>query len=169
MTGGSDRAWTVAPIAVRAPESTALLRDYLVDVANSYRLNRLGRVSTVAELEQDWAGFGVGDLVPPNGVFLVGRYGGEPAACAGLRRADGDTVELTRVFVRPARRGTGGAKRLLAAVEEAAMGLGATRIRLDTRLDLIEARALYVSHGYVEIPPYEDREYAEIWYAKDLT
>ncbi|MFC9997580.1 GNAT family N-acetyltransferase [Nocardia sp. NPDC127526] len=164
----SRNAWIITPAPVCDPESVALLRDYLVDVANSYRLHRLGRLSTRAELDDDWAGFTTDDLVPPRGVFLVGRYAGRPAACAGLRLAETGTVELTRVFVRPAQRGTGGAKRLLAAIEEAAIGLGANRIRLDTRLDLIEARTLYLGHGYVEIPPHEDREYAEIWYAKDL-
>ena len=81
---------------------------------------------------------------------------------------DARTVELTRVFVRPALRGTGGGARLLAAVEEAARGLGAGRIVLDTRLDLVEARALYTRHGYAEIPAYSAGPYAEVWYAREL-
>jgi hypothetical protein len=40
---------------------------------------------------------------------------------------------------------------------------------LDTRLDLVEARSLYVRHGYAEIPAYNQGPYAEIWYGKDLT
>jgi GNAT superfamily N-acetyltransferase len=71
--------------------------------------------------------------------------------------------------VRPALRGTGGGAALLDAVDRAARDLNAQRIVLDTRLDLIEARALYVRHGYREIPPIDDRAYAEIWYAKALT
>ena len=39
---------------------------------------------------------------------------------------------------------------------------------LDTRLDLVDARALYNRHGYTEIPAYSDRWYAEIWYGKDV-
>ena len=81
---------------------------------------------------------------------------------------DPGTVELTRVFVRPAVRGTGGGSRLLAAVDEAARDMGAVRIVLDTRLDLVEARALYVRHGYAEIPALSDRLHAEIWYGKEL-
>ena len=42
--------------------------------------------------------------------------------------------------------------------------MGAGRIVLDTRLDLVEARALYVRHGYAEIPALSDRLHAEIWY-----
>lgn len=39
---------------------------------------------------------------------------------------------------------------------------------LDTRLDLIEARKLYIRHGYAEIPAYSAGPYAQIWYGKDL-
>jgi hypothetical protein len=46
--------------------------------------------------------------------------------------------------------------------------MGAGRIVLDTRLDLVEARALYVRHGYAEIPALSDRLHAEIWYGKEL-
>ncbi|MEK8105288.1 GNAT family N-acetyltransferase [Micromonospora sp. M12] len=43
---------------------------------------------------------------------------------------------------------------MLAALEQRARAAGADRIRLDTRDDLVEARALYARHGYVEIPAY---------------
>jgi hypothetical protein len=47
--------------------------------------------------------------------------------------------------------------------------LGAERIVLDSRLDLVEARALYLRRGYAEIQAYKNGPYAEIWYGKDLT
>ncbi|WP_305070623.1 GNAT family N-acetyltransferase [Micromonospora tarensis] len=90
------------------------------------------------------------------------------AGCAGLRWRP-DFAELTRVFVRPAHRGVGGGAALLAAVEQAARAAGAYRIRLDTRHDLVEARALYARHGYVEIPAYSRGPYAEHWFEKQLT
>ena len=162
-------AWTVAPATVSSPEAEALLRDYFVEVSDRYYLLHEGRVSTPTEIEEGLAGAPSDDLAAPTGLFLVGRHGGEPQACAGLRVRDARTVELTRVYIRPAARGTGGGARLLTAVEEAARGLGAERIVLDTRLDLVEARALYVRHGYDEIPAYADcGPYAEIWYGKDL-
>jgi hypothetical protein len=37
-------------------------------------------------------------------------------------------------------------------------------MRLDTRLDLVEARALYVKHGFREIPAYCSGPYSQIWY-----
>ncbi|SDM68358.1 GNAT family N-acetyltransferase [Allokutzneria albata] len=167
-TVSKKRAWTVAPAPVDSPEAVALWREYYVDVADRYRLLHFNRRSTPAELEAELADSSGDDLVPPQGLLLLGRYGGEPAACAGLRAYGPGVVELKRVFVRPAWRGTGGGACLLAAVDEVARGMGAKRIVLDTRLDLVEARALYVKHGYAEIPAYNDGEYAEVWYGKDV-
>lgn len=78
------------------------------------------------------------------------------------------TAELTRVYVRPAFRGTGGGGLLLAAVEDAARAYGVRLLRLDTRNDLVEARGLYTKHGYREVPAFHRRQYAEHWFAKEL-
>ena len=164
----SRRTWSVALAPVGSAEARALLRDYYVEVADRYRQLHLGRASTPDEIESGLAGSPSDDLALPTGVFLLGRYGDEPAACAGLRLCAEHTVELTRVFVRPALRGTGGGARLLAAADRAARDLGASRIILDTRLDLIEARTLYLKHGYQETPAYKDDMYAEVFYAKSL-
>ena len=131
--------------------------------AAAWRAGLLVRCAAEVEaprLGRDRAGFAT----------LRGRYHGAAQSCAGLRRHDATTVELTRVFVRPGLRGTGGVARLLAAVDEAARAMGAERIVLDTRLDLVEARALYLRNGYREIPAYgETGPYSEIWYGKELT
>ncbi|MFJ8431591.1 GNAT family N-acetyltransferase [Kitasatospora sp. NPDC094019] len=161
-------AWVVAPAPVGDTESLALLREYFTDVANRYYRLHFDRDGTAEEIETGLADTPSDHLAPPTGVFLLGRYAGGADACAGLRVLDATTVELTRVYVRPSRRGTGGGSRLLAAVEEAARSLGAGRIVLDTRLDLVEARALYTRHGYREIPAYGNSPYAEVWYGKEL-
>jgi len=72
------------------------------------------------------------------------------------------------MFVRPEARGSGVADLLLAAAEQYARGDGASLIRLNTRSDLVEARALYAKHGYQEIPPYGDDPLAEHWFEKQL-
>ena len=162
-TFAQEKAWRVALETVASTEAAALLREYYVEVSDRYYQLHCGRTSTPAEIEQGLAASPSDDLAPPSGVFLLGRYGGAPAACAGLRVLDPGTVELTRVFVRPAVRGTGGGSRLLAAVDEAARDMGAARIVLDTRLDLVEARALYVRHGYAEIPALGNRLHVGIW------
>jgi GNAT superfamily N-acetyltransferase len=66
-------------------------------------------------------------------------------------------------------RGKGGGAVLLGAAEAAARALGAGRLILDTRGDLVEARALYARHGYAETEAYNDDVYAEHWFAKRLT
>ncbi|MFE6052694.1 GNAT family N-acetyltransferase [Kitasatospora sp. NPDC056446] len=161
-------SWTVTTADVTAPEALELLRDYYYEVANRYYRLHLGRDGTPEQLESGLADTPSDDLAAPDGLFLIGRHDGVAHSCAGLRRLDPATVELTRVYVRPGLRGTGGGGRLLAAVDEAARSLGAERIVLDTRLDLVEARALYVRHGYREIPAYGSSPYAQIWYGKDL-
>jgi GNAT superfamily N-acetyltransferase len=157
--------WTVASEPFDSPDATALRRAYYRDVAGSY----WKRPATEAETDEGLANDGVERLTAPTGAFLVGRYDGEPVACAGILLLDPDTAELTRVFIRPAHRGRGGSGLLMNLLEDTARALGAKRVVLDTRLDLKEARAVYVRHGYQEVPPYKPVEaYAEIWYAKDL-
>lgn len=165
-------SWTVLPEVVDSPVATALWRAYYTDVSDRYYLLHEGRTTDPDELERGVAAETGDDLRPPVGVLLVARYGGEPVGTAGVRLmgpvGGGGTAELKRVFLRDAMRGKGGAGLLLAAAEDAARALGATRIVLDTRLDLVEARALYTRHGYEETEPFTERMYAEVWYAKEL-
>ncbi|MEV0534805.1 GNAT family N-acetyltransferase [Kitasatospora sp. NPDC050463] len=168
-TARTPALWTTARADVGSAEALALLREYYTDVANRYYRLHLGRDGTAEEIESGLADSPSDDLAGPTGLFLLGRHGGVPQACAGLRLIEAGTVELTRVFVRPEVRGTGGGGHLLAAVDEAARALGAERVVLDTRLDLVEARALYTRHGYREIPAYNSGPYAQVWYGKDLT
>ncbi|HEY8981257.1 MAG TPA: GNAT family N-acetyltransferase, partial [Streptomyces sp.] len=43
-----------------------------------------------------------------------------------------------------------------------------TRMILDTRADLVEARALYARLGYTETAPHNDDKYADHWFTKPL-
>ncbi|MFB7276280.1 GNAT family N-acetyltransferase [Streptomyces hydrogenans] len=156
--------WNFSAERVDTPDATALRRDYFGDVAGRY----YGRVLAEDEYDEDMIADGLVLLAPPAGAFLVGRYEGKAAACGGIVLLDGDRAELTRVFLRPAFRGLGGADLLMTGLEDAARALGARRMVLNTRLDLVEARALYVRHGYGEIPAYCSGPYMEIWYGKEL-
>lgn len=166
-------SWTVAPEAVDSLAAAALWRAYYTEVSDRYYLLHEGRRTAPEELEREVAAETGDSLRAPTGVLLVARYGGEPAGTAGVRLLGDDmpgisTAELKRVFVREDLRGKGGAGLLLAAAEDAARALGAGRLILDTRLDLVEARALYARHGYEESEPLTERMYAECWYAKKL-
>jgi GNAT superfamily N-acetyltransferase len=156
--------WTLAPAAFDSPDASALRREYYDEVASRY----WKRPATPQEIDEGLVGDGVEQLTPPTGQFVVGRYRGKAAACGGILLLDAERAELTRVYLRPAFRGRMGAGLLLRALEDEARGLGARRIVLNTRLDLIEARKLYVRHGYAEIPAYCSGPYMEIWYGKEL-
>ncbi|MFF0432407.1 GNAT family N-acetyltransferase [Streptomyces sp. NPDC004327] len=156
--------WIITPERFDTPDATALRRDYYGDVAGRY----FGRVLREDEYDDDMIDDGLDLLAPPTGAFLVGRRDGEPAACGGIVLLDAERAELTRVFIRPAFRGTGGADLLIRGLEDAARELGAKRTVLNTRLDLVEARALYTRNGYEEIPAYCTGPYMEIWYGKEL-
>ncbi len=100
--------------------------------------------------------------------MLVLCYAGEPVGTVGVHLLDAATAELNRVFLRVDMRGRGGGAVLLAAAEDAARTLGAGRIVLDTRHDLVEARALYARHGYAESEPHNNGPYADHWFSKVL-
>ena len=157
--------WTAQPHPVSAAESDALLRRYYTELIVRY----YGRPTDEEELAAVLAQEPSDDLTRPTGEFLIARRGGEPAGCVGLRVLAPGTVELTRMYVAPEARGEGGAALLIGAAERVARDtFGAAAIRLDTREDLVEARALYAKHGYAEIEPYNDSPYADHWFEKRL-
>ncbi|GGV69013.1 MULTISPECIES: GNAT family N-acetyltransferase [Streptomyces] len=96
------------------------------------------------------------DFQPPRGLYLLGYdTDGTPVASGGWRsqdangegNEDGD-AELKRLYVIPAMRGRGLARRMLAALEEDARAAGRLRMVLETGDQQPEAIALYTSSGY---------------------
>ncbi|AZQ34414.1 GNAT family N-acetyltransferase [Streptomyces cyaneochromogenes] len=160
--------WTVAPEPADSSVAAALWRAYYTEISDRYYLLHEGHRTDPAELEREIAA-GVGaELTPPKGQLLIARYAGEPAGSVGIRLLDADTAELTRVFVHESVRGKGGGRVLVRAAEETARAFGAARLILDTRHDLVEARALYTHLGYEETAPHNDDVYAEHWFSKPL-
>ncbi len=160
--------WTVGPEPYDSSVAAALWRAYYTEVSDRWYELHEGRSTDPDELEREIAADTGACLAPPGGVLLVARYGGEPAGTAGVHLTDPATAELKRVFLRKELRGRGGASLLVAAAEDAARALGARRIVLDTRHDLVEARALYTRLGYLETEPHNDQAYAEHWFSKRL-
>ncbi|UFR04719.1 GNAT family N-acetyltransferase [Streptomyces sp. Go40/10] len=160
--------WTIAPAPYDSPAAAALWRAYYTEVSDRWYLLHEGHPTDPEELEREIAARSGADLAPPGGRLLIGRYDGTPAGSAGVRLLEADTAELTRVFVLPEMRGRGGAALLVAAAEDAARALGARRVVLDTRSDLVEARALYTRLGYTETGPHNSDPYAEHWFRKEL-
>lgn len=157
-------SWTLAAEPFDSPVALGLRRAYYADVAGRY----WKRTATSEEVDAGLSGDGAELLTASTGHFIVGRYAGVAAACGGFILLDEEQAELTRVYVRPDLRGTGGGRLLLAALEEQAVARGAREMVLNTRLDLVEARSLYLRHGYAEIPAYCTGPYQEVWYGKQL-
>lgn len=109
------------------------------------------------------------EMAPPGGTFVVLYEDGVAVAGGGVRRLSEDVGEIKRMFVVPAARGRGHGRRVLAALESAALELGYTRLRLDTAQSLVDAIALYRSAGYRDIPDYNGNDYASFWGEKVLS
>lgn len=91
---------------------------------------------------------------PPSGLFIVLTHGGVTAAGGGFRRYDPDTCEVKRMWTSAGYRRQGLARRVLAALEEAAVFAGYSRLILETGPLQPEAEALYAGRGYDRIPAY---------------
>jgi len=95
------------------------------------------------------------EFTAPAGRFLIGYLDGEPVAMGGVRRHDEPgAVEIKRMYVVPGRRGQGLSRVMLAALEQAARELDATRIVLETGQRQPEAMSLYETSGYERIEGY---------------
>src|SRR5262249_12606997 len=64
-------------------------------------------------------------LTPPRGLLLLARLRSEPVACGVLRLPAGDAAEIKRVWVAPAARRLGVARRVLSELEAHARRAGA--------------------------------------------
>ena len=72
------------------------------------------------------------EFCTPLGCFLIARRGGRAVGCGAVRKLDGTTAEVKRMWVDPAVRGCGVGRTLLAGLESAAARLGCRLVRLDT-------------------------------------
>lgn len=107
-------------------------------------------------------------FAPPDGAFLIARWGGELVGCGGLKSAQPGVGELKRLWVAPSARGRGLGQKLLDALETKARRIGMKAVRLDTNRALSEAKALYLKNGYVEIARFNDDPYPDFFFEKTL-
>ena len=104
----------------------------------------------------------------PAGVFVLARLRDRPVGSGALRFHEPGPAEIKRLWVDADARGLGLGRRLLDALEARAAAHGATVVQLDTNRTLTEAIALYRSHGYREVAPFNDEPYADHWFEKAL-
>jgi GNAT superfamily N-acetyltransferase len=149
-------AVTAAAEDVRSAEATELLDELTAELAALY------------ETSDGSAGFAPEQVEVPRAAFIVARIDGYPVGCGALRPLDATTVEVKRMYTRPAYRQQGVAKAILAAMDRLARELGYTTIKLQTGPRQPEAAALYERVGYYAIPRFSGTWDLVLAYQKDL-
>ena len=148
---------TVTLVDGAAPDARACLDGYAADIDERFP-----------------EGFDKDDLVAPQevsgdaGAFFVAYEEDRPVGCGALRRLEPGVGEIRHVWVHPAARRHGLARRLLDALEQEAVARHLSVVRLDTHAALTEAQAMYRACGYTAIPAYDDNVYASHWFEKRL-
>jgi GNAT superfamily N-acetyltransferase len=140
-------------VAPTTPEATELIDELSAELA--------------VLMEGIWPTDGRSNYVPESfdpatDAFVVGYNGQDPVCCGALRRFDQGTVEVKRMYVRPAYRSNGWGAALLAELERRARVLGYGEIVLETGEAQPAAMALYARAGYQPTapwPPYDERDY----------
>ena len=84
-------------------------------------------------------------------VFFVGYEDDRPVVCGGLRDL-GDDIEIKRMYVTPAARGSGASVAMLKHLEAQARARGFPRVVLETGTLQHAAIRLYEREGYERIP-----------------
>lgn len=143
----------------RSPEALHCLQAYYAELAA--RFSRGFDVSLSRDPQAE-------AMMAPHGAFLVAMSDGLPLGCVGLKGTDAGYGEIKRLWVAPAARGLGLARRLMDAAEAAAQGLGMALLRLDTNSALPEAIALYRATGWTEIARFNDDPYPDVFFEKRL-
>ena len=93
---------------------------------------------------------------PPRGRLYLARWGGETAGCIALRPLDESRCEMKRLYVRPAFRNRGIARKLVNTILADARSIGYHEMLLDTLPFLTEAIAMYEGLGFVRTECYND-------------
>lgn len=93
-----------------------------------------------------------------NGVafFVIRDESGTPAGCGGIQLFGTEYGELKRMYVRPAFRGRGFARRVLDRLAAHARDHGVRVLRLETGIHQHAAIRLYEAYGFQDIPPFGD-------------
>ncbi len=98
--------------------------------------------------------FSPSEATLPRTVFLVIYEGDLALGCGALRPLDRQTAEIKRMYVVPAGRRRGIARRILGALECQAREYGYRVLRLETGVRQPEAQRLYEAMGFRRIPAF---------------
>jgi GNAT superfamily N-acetyltransferase len=157
--------FTLEPIDRRDPVVQPLYADFVREADGPLVYDR---ESAGIDIEAEIAAGPPADLVPPGGILLLARVGGEPAGLGGVRYLDQEIAEVKSMYVVPAHRGTGLGRRILARLDEIALEHGCRAVCLDTSDYLTPAVGLYRAAGYREVPAYNENPKADLWFERSL-
>lgn len=93
-------------------------------------------------------GYDVEKLLQQDVAFFVIRVDGVAAGCGGVQLFGSEYGEIKRMYVRPAFRGLGLAKRMLDHLAGYVRGRGVGLLRLETGTRQTEALGLYERYGF---------------------
>ncbi|MDB5025582.1 MAG: family N-acetyltransferase [Mucilaginibacter sp.] len=85
---------------------------------------------------------------------MIAYHGHTPAGCGCFKQIDDGSVEIKRMFVKPAERGKGIASSILTGLELWAKEAGFLYTLLETGNNQPEAISLYKKAGYTIVPNY---------------
>jgi len=122
-------------------EIRALLRAYA---------ESLGYRACFHEFEQELDSL-PGPYGPPSGRLLVARADGAVVGLVGIAPAAEGICEMRRLVVRNDYRGRGAGRGLADAALAAAAAIGYRRMTLETLDEMVAARTLYLSLGFVAV------------------
>lgn len=134
---------TIERAAIDSPEARQLLAEVCAEIDRIY-----GNTEPT-----DPAFTGMNE---PRTAFLIAREAGEPIGCAAIRPRSPAIAEVKRMYVRPAARGTGVGRLLMAQLEEIARENGFAEVWLETGRGQPAAMRLYESIGYARITSFGD-------------
>jgi len=101
-------------------------------------------------------GLSVARLIAEAVPFFVLRTDGIAVSCGGVKLFGTEYGEIKRMYVRPAYRGMGFAKRMVSYLIDYAQVQGVMLIRLETGIHQHEAIGLYEHMGFHRIGPFGD-------------
>ena len=94
------------------------------------------------------------ELSRPHVQFIGALDDGEWRACGAVKLMTEGYGEIKRIYVDPAARGKGLARRVLDALEEIVGNAGLSVVKLETGVHQVEALRLFQNCGYRRIGPY---------------
>lgn len=166
-----DRSWVGAPYR-RSVLSDLRIEPVPFDHPDAEALRAAQRVEIAERYGTPDSEPGPAPTAADTAVFLLARDADGAAVGCGALRELGDAVgEVKRMYVVPARRRSGVAGAVLAALEAEAARRGWTLLKLETGTEQPDAMAFYERHGYRRIPNfghYTDSELS-VCYERALT